>query len=64
MSTHTVQQVLDALAHPDPAARPMMRWWWFGPDLDRDEIDRELDAMAAAGLGGAEVAMEIGRAHV
>ena len=57
MSTHTVQQVLDALAHPDPAARPMMRWWWFGPDLDRDEIDRELDAMAAAGLGGAEVAM-------
>ncbi|WP_122943682.1 glycosyl hydrolase [Brachybacterium sp. EE-P12] len=57
MSTHTVQQVLDALADPDPAARPMMRWWWFGPDLDRGEIDRELAAMAAAGLGGAEVAL-------
>lgn len=57
MSTHTVQQVLEALADPDPAARPMMRWWWFGPDLDRAELDRELEAMAAAGLGGAEVAL-------
>ena len=34
----------------------MMRWWWFGPSVERDEIDRELTAMAAAGLGGAEVA--------
>lgn len=34
----------------------MMRWWWFGPSIKRDEIDRELNAMAAAGLGGAEVA--------
>ena len=57
MSTHSVQQVLEALAAPDPAARPMMRWWWFGPDLDRAELDRELEAMAAAGLGGAEVAL-------
>lgn len=57
MSPHTVQHVLDALAAPDPAARPMMRWWWFGPDLERGEIDRELAAMAAAGLGGAEVAL-------
>src|SRR5699024_2293848 len=51
MTAHTVHQVLDALSTPDPAARPMMRWWWFGPDLDRGEIDRELRAMAAAGLG-------------
>ena len=57
MSSHTVQQVLDASTHPDPAARPMMRWWWFGPDVERDEIDRELRAMAAAGLGGAEIAL-------
>ena len=57
MSSHTAQHVLDALTHPDPAARPMMRWWWFGPDMDRAEIDRELRAMAEAGLGGAEVAL-------
>ncbi|PWH06256.1 hypothetical protein DEO23_04525 [Brachybacterium endophyticum] len=44
-------------AEPDPADRPMMRWWWFGPDQEHAEIDRELAAMAAAGLGGAEVAV-------
>ena len=54
---HTADQVRHALTHPDPAARPMMRWWWFGPDMDRAEIDRELRAMAEAGLGGAEVAL-------
>ena len=34
----------------------MMRWWWFGPSVTRTELDRELTAMAAAGLGGVEVA--------
>ena len=33
----------------------MMRWWWFGPSVDRAEIDRELAVMAAAGIGGVEV---------
>jgi len=31
-------------------------WWWFGPSVDRRELDRQLRAMAAAGLGGVEVA--------
>ncbi len=34
----------------------MMRWWWFGPDVENAELDRELTAMAAGGLGGVEVA--------
>ncbi|MGP9536386.1 glycosyl hydrolase [Brachybacterium sp. AOP43-C2-M15] len=55
MPAATVAQVLDRLDRPDPTARPMMRWWWFGPDVDEAEIDRELRAMADAGLGGAEV---------
>lgn len=33
-----------------------MRWWWFGPSVTRPELDRELTAMADAGLGGVEVA--------
>jgi hypothetical protein len=33
-----------------------MRWWWFGPSVDRDELSRELTAMAGAGFGGVEVA--------
>ncbi len=34
----------------------MMRWWWFGPSVRQPELDRELTAMADAGLGGVEVA--------
>ncbi|QDP96817.1 hypothetical protein FOE78_13665 [Microlunatus elymi] len=40
---------------PPPDSRPMMRWWWFGPAVQRAELDRELRVMAAAGLGGVEV---------
>ena len=41
--------------HPPPEARPMMRWWWFGPEVARTDIERDLTAMAAAGIGGVEV---------
>jgi alpha-L-rhamnosidase len=34
----------------------MMRWWWFGPSVSQPDLDRELTAMADAGLGGVEVA--------
>ncbi|HZC25656.1 MAG TPA: glycosyl hydrolase, partial [Actinopolymorphaceae bacterium] len=44
-------------ADPPADCRPLMRWWWFGPDVDRDELARELEAMRRAGLGGAEVAV-------
>ena len=33
-----------------------MRWWWFGPSVTRPELERELTAMAQAGLSGVEVA--------
>jgi glycosyl hydrolase family 106( putative alpha-L-rhamnosidase) len=41
---------------PPAGSRPMMRWWWFGPAVERPEIERELRAMADAGIGGVEVA--------
>ena len=34
----------------------MMRWWWFGPSPTRADIERDLTTMAAAGIGGVEVA--------
>ena len=34
----------------------MMRWWWFGPAVTKPEIQRELEQMKAAGIGGAEIA--------
>ncbi|OLT08861.1 hypothetical protein BJF90_12095 [Pseudonocardia sp. CNS-004] len=43
-------------AAPPPDGRVMMRWWWFGPFVEEAELARELEAMAAAGIGGVEVA--------
>ncbi|MCI0581795.1 MAG: hypothetical protein L0227_02695, partial [Chloroflexi bacterium] len=37
------------------AARPMVRWWWPGGDVEDEQLRRELDAMHAAGFGGAEI---------
>jgi hypothetical protein len=34
----------------------MVRWWWFGPSVEREEIERELTAIVRAGFGGVEVA--------
>jgi hypothetical protein len=36
-------------------ARPMMRWWWFGPAVEKGELARELRTMKAGGIGGVEV---------
>ncbi|SEF92266.1 alpha-L-rhamnosidase [Bryocella elongata] len=42
--------------HPPADARPMVRWWWFGPAVVKPEIARELAQMKADGIGGAELA--------
>jgi len=45
-----------AFAHPPDDCRIMMRWWWFGPAVTKPEIQRELEQMKAAGIGGVEIA--------
>lgn len=52
----TVQHLREGFLQPDPAARVMMRWWWFGPEVDRDDLLRDLDRMSETGLGGVECA--------
>lgn len=42
--------------NPPSSARPMMRWWWFGPAVEDADLDRQLQAMHDAGIGGVEVA--------
>jgi hypothetical protein len=42
--------------NPPDSAKPMVRWWWFGPAVTKPEILRELTQMKADGLGGAELA--------
>src|SRR5207237_1374998 len=36
-------------------ARPMVRWWWFGPAVTEGEVKREIGAMKAGGFGGFEL---------
>ncbi|HEY1579844.1 MAG TPA: glycosyl hydrolase [Terracidiphilus sp.] len=43
-------------AHPPDDSRIMMRWWWFGPAATKPELQRELEQMKAAGIGGVEIA--------
>jgi hypothetical protein len=41
--------------NPPDDARPMMRWWWFGPAVTKPELKRELETMRGAGIGGVEI---------
>ena len=40
---------------PPADARPMMRWWWFGPAVTKPELKKELETMRGAGIGGVEI---------
>ncbi len=46
----------NSFAQPPDDSRIMMRWWWFGPAVTRPELQRELEQMKAAGIGGVEIA--------
>ena len=35
--------------------KPWTRWWWPGSAVDKANIPRELEAIAAAGFGGVEI---------
>ena len=41
--------------NPPDDARPMMRWWWFGPAVTKPELQKELETMRGAGIGGVEI---------
>jgi hypothetical protein len=40
---------------PPDDCRIMMRWWWFGPAVTQDELEREMRTMKEAGIGGFEI---------
>ncbi len=40
---------------PSDDAKIMMRWWWFGPSVTRQRIEREMNLMKEGGIGGFEV---------
>ncbi len=41
--------------NPPDDAKPMMRWWWFGPCVVKPELEKELETMQRAGMGGVEI---------
>ena len=43
------------LASPPGSARGFTRWWWYGCCVEKAEIERELDFMKEAGIGGVEL---------
>jgi len=55
-SAPTVETLRKDFVSPPNDARPMVRWWWFGPAVVKPEILRELQQMKADGIQGAELA--------
>ncbi len=51
-ATDTLQK---SFAAPPDEARPMVRWWWFGPAVVKPELEREMNFMKEGGFGGFEV---------
>ncbi len=47
--------VAQGFLHPPDDARVSMRWWWFGPAVVKPELQREILAMKAGGIGGFEI---------
>lgn len=56
MSAQSVEAIHARFVNPPADARPMVRWWWFGPAVTKEEIRRELEQMKADAIGGAELA--------
>ena len=57
---NSAQAAVDAnfsqtFSNPTVDNRPLTRWWIPGANMTKAEIRREIESMAAAGFGGAEV---------
>ncbi len=51
----TLAELRRSFLNPPDDARIMMRWWWFGPSVEKAELARELETMKAGGIGGVEI---------
>ena len=54
-SSTSVSSLRTAFVKPPGDARILMRWWWFGSAVEKQELARELNIMKAAGIGGVEI---------
>ena len=44
-----------SFVNPPDDSRIMMRWWWFGPTVEKAQLEREMRLMKEGGIGGFEV---------
>ena len=56
IDTSGIADVQRLFLEPPADSRIMMRWWWFGPSVTREELDAEMQHMKEGGIGGFEVA--------
>ena len=54
-SSDSLADLRSKFEHPPDDARIMMRWWWFGPGVTKQELAREMRTMKEGGIGGFEV---------
>jgi hypothetical protein len=52
---HSADELYTLFSDPPAESRPFVRWWWNGNNIEPAELERELDVMKAAGIGGVEV---------
>ena len=45
----------EGFVHPPAEARPFVRWWWNGNQVEKKELTRELDVLQKTGIGGIEI---------
>jgi len=50
-----VDELYNSFKNPAAETRPFVRWWWNGDCIEVDELERELDVMKTAGIGGVEI---------
>ncbi len=50
-----LQSLMATFKSPPNDAKPMVRWWWFGPAVTKPELLRELQQMKQGGIGGFEI---------
>jgi alpha-L-rhamnosidase len=50
-----VDDLQTSFAEPPADSRIMMRWWWFGPTVEKAQLEREMRLMKEGGIGGFEV---------
>lgn len=50
-----IDDLQSAFVKPPDDSRIMMRWWWFGPAVEKAQLEREMRLMKEGGIGGFEV---------